>query len=373
MDLGTLGISEEQVELMDVAEGVCRDLSPMDSVRGLLTDTLGHKAADWKQLGELGWLGIAIPESYGGIGLAMSEVVPVAEQMGQRLMGGPFVATTLAAQAILVGGTEAQKAATLPHIAGGQAATLALFELNGSVDLDAIETIATRSGDGFVLTGQKIFVQNLDVAKSVIVSAKLNGTTALFLLSTDLMSAEAMRRETIIDETKRTYALTFEGLKIPATSLMDQDKMPAALDHIHLCANLMSAAEMVGATKACIEYTVDYLKTRKQFGKLIGSYQALKHPTVDAYVGYEKSRSLLYAAAHSFGRQGEGEVAVRMAKVASINALSFAADRSIQFHGGFGFTYDCDAQLYRRRAIFLASQYGDVRYHKGKLAQLLFN
>ena len=128
----------------------------------------------------------------------------------------------------------------------------------------------------------------------------------------------------------------------------------------------------MGASQNCIDYTVDYLKTRKQFGKLIGSYQALKHTAVDAYVGYEKAKSLLYAAAFSFEDQGQGEVATRMAAVGAGRALAFAADRAIQFHGGFGFTYDCDAQLYRRRAIFNDSLYGNIRWHKRQLSGLLF-
>jgi len=134
---------------------------------------------------------------------------------------------------------------------------------------------------------------------------------------------------------------------------------------------LLGAAELTGSCQSCIDYTVEYLGTRKQFGKLIGAFQALKHPTVDAFVDYQKSRSLLYAAAFNYGQQGQGEIAVRMAKSKAIDAAAFAADRSIQFHGGFGFTYDCDAQLYRRCAIFHASQHGDARYHKQKLAQLL--
>jgi len=152
---------------------------------------------------------------------------------------------------------------------------------------------------------------------------------------------------------------------------MDVSKTNTALDKIHLAGNLLGASELTGSGQACIDYTVEYLGTRKQFGKAIGSFQALKHPTVDAFVDYQKSRSLLYTAAFNFGKQGEGEIATRMAKAQADKAASFAADRSIQFHGGFGFTYDCDAQLYRRRAIFHASQYGDARYHKKKLAELL--
>jgi len=182
-----------------------------------------------------------------------------------------------------------------------------------------------------------------------------------------------MRQEILIDETKRAYTLTLDGIVLPKSALMDADKTAATLQRIDLVSNLLVSAEQVGGAQSCIDYTVDYLKTRKQFGKLIGSYQALKHTIVDAYVGYEKARSLLYAAAHSFEEQGKGEVATRMAAVGAGRALSFAADRAIQFHGGFGFTYDCDAQLYRRRAIFHDSLFGNIRWHKYKLAALLFS
>jgi len=148
---------------------------------------------------------------------------------------------------------------------------------------------------------------------------------------------------------------------------MDAAKTAETLTHIHLAANLLGAAEVTGACQSCIDYTVEYLGTRK----LIGSFQALKHPTVDAFVDYQKARSLLYSAAFIFG-DSSCEIATRMAKVQADHVLSFAADRAIQFHGGFGFTYDCDAQLYRRRAIFMASQYGDSYHHKDILAKLIF-
>ena len=128
---------------------------------------------------------------------------------------------------------------------------------------------------------------------------------------------------------------------------------------------------MCGAGDSCVAYTVSYLNTRKQFGRLIGSYQALKHPTVDAHVRMEQSRSHVYAAAHTFGSGVEGEIAVRMAKAQTGPALAFAADRSIQFHGGSGFTYECDAQLYRRRALWGESQFGDAVHQRRLLGDLI--
>ena len=370
-NLGQIGFTEEQIDMLGVAESFCREKSPMDKVRSLMTSETGYDADVWAEIGNLGWLAIAIPEEYGGVGLSMTEVVPAAEQMGRRMMHTPFVSTTLAAQAIIRGGTKTQKAEILPKIAEGTAATLALTEANGDWDLTNISATATPDKDGYALSGTKTFVADLIAAQWIITSVKLDGKVALAIIPKTSIPESAIRREIIIDETKRSYEVNLDRVLIGADDIMDPAKAEAALENIHLAANLLAAAELTGACQSCIDYTVEYLGTRKQFGKLIGAFQALKHPTVDAFVDYQKSRSLLYTAAFNFRKQGEGEIATRMAKSKAEESLSFAADRSIQFHGGFGFTYDCDAQLYRRRAIFHASQYGDARYHKQKLADLL--
>ncbi len=376
-NLGTIGYSEEQVELMEVATNFCRDKSPMDKVRALLDDDAGFDSAIWQEIADLGWLAIAIPEEYEGVGLSLSEVVPIAEQMGKNLMTTPFADVTLAAQAILMAGSAAQKAQYLPQIAAGTLASLALSEANGDWDLSNISAAANAkpngSGDDYILSGEKLLVPYAAQADIIIVSILVDGAVRLAIIPRgDIVADDAMRREQIIDETRRTYAVTLDGISIGGDQLLDADKTQAALDHVHLAANLLQSAEMSGGTIAVIDYTLDYLKTRKQFGKVIGEYQALKHPITNAYVDYEKARSHLYSAAHCFNDQGRGEVATRMAKATIDKAYSFAADRAIQFHGGFGFTHDCDAQLYRRAAIWHASQHGDATYHRAKLADLLF-
>ena len=370
-DFAKIGFTEEQIDMLGAAERFCREKSPMEKVRNLIDSELGFDADVWAEIGALGWLGIAIPEEYGGIGLSLTEVVPVAEQMGRRMLHSPFVATTLAAQAIVMGGTEAQKVQILPQIAEGEAATLALSENNGDWDLSNIAATAIADAKGYRLSGMKTFVADLDAAQWVVASVLIEEEVRLVIIPKGSIPEGAIRREVLIDETKRGYELNLDRVVISASEVMDVEKTQATLDHIHLAANLLSAAELTGSCQSCIDYTVEYLGTRKQFGKLIGAFQALKHPTVDAFVDYQKARSLLYTAAYNFGKQGEGEIAVCMAKSKAEETAAFAADRSIQFHGGFGFTYDCDAQLYRRRAIFLASQYGDSRYHKQKLADLL--
>lgn len=371
-DLGRLGFGGDQATLLNVVTSFCANRSPMAKVRRLIEDETGHDPDVWREIVELGWLGIAIPEEHGGAGLGLAEVVPVMEQMGRYMLAGPFYSTTLAAQAVLAGGTDDQKRVLLPRLAGGTIATLALCEANDDWDLSNVASTATRTSNGVLqLSGSKRLVCDANAATHIIASVVFEGRPALVAFERSALAPAALRREIVIDETKRSYSLKLDRLEVPAEGLLDPERAATALQHIHLTANLLASAEMCGGTQSVIDYTLDYLSTRVQFGKVIGSYQALKHPIVDAYVGYEQARSHLYGAAHCFNEQGVGEIATRMAKAQADAAMSFAADRAIQFHGGFGFTYDCDAQLYRRRAIWHASQYGDAGYHKAKLADLL--
>lgn len=368
---GAIGLSDEQAELLESATKYCRDKSPMENVRRLIEDELGHDPTVFAEMAELGWLGIAIPESHGGAGLGLAEVVPVAEQMGRNLMGGPLLATTLAAQALLAAGTEEQKSRVLPELASGRPATLALMEPHADWDPRHIDCQASQSGGRIALSGTKVFVADAHVAEWIIASVNLAGAAAMVLLDRDAIAACSMRRETVIDETRRSFRLDLRGVSVPAEALLDGSRVGAALDRIELAGSLLATAEMCGAGVSCIDDTVKYLVDRKQFGKPIGSYQALKHPTVHAHLGIEQARSHLYAAAHTFESGQSGEIAVRMAKAHTGPALAFAADRAIQFHGGFGFTYECDAQLYRRRAIWGENQHGDAIYHRRKLADLI--
>lgn len=370
MQMAGLGYSEEQIELLDVATNFCRDKSPIDRVRKLMDSDLGYDADVWAEMVALGWTAIAIPEAHGGVGLTLAEVVPVVEQMGRRLMASPLVASTLAAQALIAGGTEAQKAQWLPKLAEGAIGSLALSEAHGDWDLQNITATAKLDNDAVHLSGEKLFVAWAQSADIIIASVMLDGKPALLLLTAQDVAGR-LRRESIIDETKRSFALALDGLVVSRAALLDIGRTHATLPHLEQAANLLQSAEMCGGAQSVIDYTVSYLQTRKQFGKIIGEYQALKHPTVDAYVEYEKARSHLYSAASSFSDQGVGEIAVRMAKAAADTTYSFASDRAIQFHGGFGFTHDCDAGLHRRAAIFQASQFGDAAWQRAKLAPLL--
>jgi acyl-CoA dehydrogenase len=367
MQLADIGYSEPQIDLLEVATSFCRDRSPITRVRVLMESDEGFDPALWQEMAELGWMGIAVPEGFGGTGLSLAEVVPVAEQMGRNMLASPFVSTVLAAQALVAGGTDAQMAEWLPKLASGAVGALALAEAHGDWDLANIDARAERSDDQLALSGTKHFVLWADSADVIVVSVSLEGKPALVILTAADLPIGALRRETIIDETKRSFALMLDGISVPASALLEN----APLAYIGEAAIVLQSAEMCGGAQAVIDYTLSYLQTRKQFGKLIGEYQALKHPMVDAYVAYEKARSHLYSAAYCFGEQGRGTVAAHMAKAAADTAYAFAADRAIQFHGAFGFTHDCDAGLHRRTALFHASQYGDAAWHRAKLADLL--
>ncbi len=366
-----IAFSEEQAQLLEVATEFARERFPLSQARARLAATEDFDAAIWHEMVSLGWLGIAIPEEFGGSGLGLGEVVTIAEPLGRQVAGTPFLSTTLAAQALLSAGTPEQRAAWLPRICQGAVATLALSEPHGNWDPAHIACRAARKDDTLVLSGTKTFVTDARSAELVIVSVMLDSKPALVLLPRQNLVGAKCARETVIDETRRSYRLVLDGVAVPVANLLDTAKTRDALRHIHLAACLFLSAEMCGGADSTIALTADYLKTRKQFGRLIGSYQALKHPLVDALLLFEAARSHLYYAAGVFGDGAEGEIAVRMAKASASDALAFAADRAIQFHGGFGFTYDCDAQLFRRRGLWCEYQHGDAAYHRAKLAEML--
>lgn len=364
--------SEEQQQLLEIAENFCRDKSPVAAVRTQIEVEDGFDADIWKEMADLGWLGIAIPEEFGGSGLTMGEVVTIAEPLGRNLLATPFEVTTLAAQLILDAGTDAQKSDWLPRIAEGSITALALSEEHGDWDLNHVTCEAAQDGDTVTLSGTKTLVTDAKRAEAILASVKLGGKTALVLIDRSALADSALTRETVIDETRRSFRISLDGVSVPAANVLDAAKTQSALARHHKLSCLLLSAEACGGTAACLNETLEYLTTRRQFDRFIGSYQSLKHTAVDILTGMEAARSFLYHAATVIEDE-DGETAVRMAKAQSSEIFSWAGDRAIQFHGGFGFTYECDAQLYRRRALWTTNQHGDAVYHRKRLAGLLLD
>ena len=214
-------------------------------------------------------------------------------------------------------------------------------------------------------------------ARLFIVSVSHKGAAALAIVDAEQLAPTALQANTLIDQTKRAATVDFSGVEVDANNIVTGDKVASALRDIRLLGALLVAAEATGSSGACLDTIVEYLTTRKQFGKLIGSYQALKHPTVEILTATDSARSFIYHAATMVAGDAEldrdAEIACRMAKAHASETLLYASDRAVQFHGGMGFTYECDAQLYIRRAQWSQQQFGDAQHHRKRLAALLLD
>ena len=367
-----LSFSEEQAMLLDVAREFCKNKSPIAVVRSQLETGSGYDAALWDEMAALGWAGISLPESCGGSGMGVATVVPVVEAMGRAMLGTPLISTTLAAQLLLRAGGEARLEGVLSAIAAGNTATVALLE---NSDWGDTRLACTLGADG-VLRGGKKFVTDATAARLFVVVVDCRGAPALALVRAPQLAAGAVTANTLIDQTKRSASVDFSGVKVDEADLITGGTVVTALRDLRLLGALLTAAEATGSAASCLDTVVGYLKTRKQFGKLIGSYQALKHPTVDILNAVDSGRSFIYHAA-TLVNEGpldkDAEIACRMAKAHATDTLLYAGDRAVQFHGGMGFTYECDAQLYIRRAQWSQQQYGDAQHHRKRLAGLLLD
>ena len=365
-----LSFSEEQAMLLDVAREFCRDKSPMAAVRAQLETERGFDPAIWDEMVALGWAGIALPEACGGSGMGVASVVPVVEAMGRAMLGTPLISTTLAAQLLLRAGGAGSMEATLASIAGGSIATVALLE---NADWGDTRIGCQLDGSG-VLQGNKKYVTDAEAADLFVVPVEHAGAPALAVVKAEQLAAGAIAPNTLIDQTKRSASVDFSGVQVAQEGLLTGAAVSSALRDLYLLGALLTAAEATGSAACCLATIVEYLKTRKQFGKLIGSYQALKHPAVDILCAVDSGRSFIYHAATLVGDEAldrDAEIACRMAKAHATETLLYAGDRAVQFHGGMGFTYECNAQLYIRRAQWSQQQYGDAQHHRKRLADLL--
>jgi alkylation response protein AidB-like acyl-CoA dehydrogenase len=363
----TVAFSEDQAMLMDVAREFCRDKSPISVVRDNLEAGPGYDESVWREIVDLGWVGIALPEAAGGAGLGVGALVPVVEAMGRNMLSTPLISTSLAGQLLSRAGAPE---ALLAEVAAGTVATVGWLESGDWGD----DNMATRlSGDG-KLSGLKRFVTDAETAGVFVIPAHADGAPVLAVVRADALPQGALSANTLIDQTRRSSDVALDGV-IPEQVIRGQ-AVAQALADTRLVGALLLAAEAAGSSASCLDTIVEYLKTRKQFGKLIGSYQALKHPAVDILCQVDSTRSLVYHAAHLVGQEpldADAEIACRMAKAQASQTLAFAGDRAVQFHGGMGFTYECDAQLYIRRAQWSQQQFGDSQHHRKRLAALLLD
>lgn len=365
----SLKFSDEQSMLMDVARGFLNDKAPTDKIREFLESDQGYEPQLWKEIVDLGWAGIALPEMVGGAGLGVSAVIPVVEAMGHALLGTPLIDSTLAGQLLLRAGT-AEHEPLLEEIAGGRIATVAFLDGGDWGGANLALDIAHNG----VLNGTKTFVGCGHEASLILVLGQCDGEPAIAVVDAADLKPDAVSVNTLIDLTKRTAQIDFTGVQ--AKTVLTGERVVTAIRDYRLLGALLTAAEAAGSAARCLAVIIDYLKTRKQFGKLIGSYQALKHPTVDIYCGVEDARSFCYHAASLVNDEPlshDAEIACRMAKVSAGQTMSYAGDRAVQFHGGIGFTWDCDSTLFIRRGQWSHQVFGDAIHHRKRLASLLLD
>ncbi len=367
--------SEEQEELRQTVRRFLEDKSPSAEVRRLMETVEGYDEGVWKQMGqELGLQSLHVPEAYGGQGYTFVELGIVLEEMGRVLLCAPYFSTVaLAANAILNAGTEEQKGALLPAIAGGETiATLAFTEDNGRWDASGITMEAKPDGGGFVLDGSKMFVIDGYTANLIVLVARLAGTSgedgiAFFTVDGD---APGLTRTPLatMDQTRKQARLELSGVR--AAALGESGKGWAALSKTLDQAAVCLANEMVGGAQQCLDMSVEYAKVRVQFGRPIGSFQAIKHKCADMLLEVESGKSAAYYAAWAAAEDSdELPVVASLAKAYCSDAYFHAAAENIQIHGGIGFTWEHDAHLYFKRAKSSEILLGDATYHRELLAQ----
>ncbi len=375
--LNNLGLefNDEQAMLLESAQQFCADIRSSGVVRDCLLAEQPYPGEVWQQMVELGWSGVSIAEEFGGSGLGIGSLVPVLEACGKVMLSSPLASTALAAHLLTRCGSKQQKKSYLPRLASGEAACLALLD-NHDWGAEEIVTQLIKADDQWRLHGSKPLVMDAPLARLLFVLAQHNGEARFVILERSQLDDGQFAPDTLIDQTKRSASLEFTGTDVSTAQIISHSELAGVLQELHLLGALFTAAEATGSAAFTLDTTVEYLKTRKQFGRLIGSFQALKHPVVDILNDLNHCRSLLYHAATLCNQQSlnnDAEVACRMAKALASDTLVNAADRAVQFHGAMGFTYECDAQLAIRRAQWSQAMFGDAAHHRKRLAALLLD
>jgi len=364
-----LAVSAEQQELRESVRRFLADRAPISRVRELMETTDGMDEQVWQQAGaQLGLQGIAIPGEYGGSGFTFAEQAIVLEELGAALYGGPYLASAvLAATALLTVDDEDARRALLPDIASGETvATLAFTEDDGSWEPAAIALAATRGDDGWVLDGHKSFVLDGYTAGLILAVAKTDAGLSLFAVEG---SADELSRTPLptLDQTRKLARLEFAS--VPARLIGAPGDGAAALARTLDVAAIALAAEQLGGAQRALDMAVAYAKIRHQFGRPIGSFQAIKHRCADLLLEVESLRSAVaYAAAAVAEGSSEVPVVAALVKAYASDAYFHVAAENIQIHGGIGFTWEHDAHLYFKRAKASELFLGDGSYHRERLA-----
>ena len=369
------GFTEEQDFLREAVRKFVDERCPMSEVRQLMTSQYAMSDGLWDEMAAMGWLGLLVPDEYGGAGLGWVDFVVLLEETGRTLMPSPLLSSAVAMTAIRETGSDSQKERWLPGFASGELiGSFAWLEANDVPSIEGIRLEAEVSGQGaaaeHVLHGEKVFVADAERADVFVVAYRAGSSFCLAVVPRETKGLSVSAHSSL-DETKRQARLTLDGVRISAADRLDSADAQATISFLLDCGAIAVTAEALGACEGALGITVQYAKDRVQFGSPIGRYQGVKHRLADIWVDTESIKSLLYFGAWTI----ENERA-SLARYASL-AKAYIADAftrigvdCVQLHGAVGYTLEYDIQLYLKRSKWVRAAYGDGDFHRDRLASL---
>jgi alkylation response protein AidB-like acyl-CoA dehydrogenase len=374
-----LGLTEEQELLKNFARDFLEKECPEAVVREMEEDEKGYSPALWKGMADQGWCGLIIPPEQGGSGMGFLDLVVLTEEFGRALVPGPFLSTQVGGAIPLLGwGTDAQKQAHLGKIASGEEIwTLAMTEPIARFDAEGVQMEAKVEGDKLVLNGTKLFIRDAHVADFMTVAVRTkkgaNAEDGITLVAVDAKSAGISTTGLKTIGSDKQCEVKFENVSVPKANVIGEvDKGWPILSKLLLKAAILESAYLVGLAQMDFEITVNYAKERVQFGRPIGSFQAIQHKCADMVTDVDGARFVMYRAAWSLDEdEPDGEQAVHMAKAWCNEATRRVVAHGQQIHGGIGFTKDYKIQLYFRRQKMADLMWGDADFHREMVAQSL--
>jgi alkylation response protein AidB-like acyl-CoA dehydrogenase len=360
-----LDFSEEQQMLREMVRGVCNEYSPLEVVRQMEDDPTGYPSELWKQLGELGLLGILVPETHGGSGQSMLEAAILYEEFGRSLAPSPhFGSCVMGAGVLLLAGSEAQKQEWLPRLCSGEAIlSPAWFEPGRGQGAVGVQLRADRDGDELVLSGRKRHVPFASSATRLLVLARTGDDEQdvdLLLVDPNATGVTLTQQKSLASDTQ--YDVAFDQVRVPVSERVGAERSGwATWERAMHDGIILLAAQAIGGAERALEITVDYARERTQFDKPLGAFQAIAHYLADAATAVDGGKTLVYEAAWS---RGEGRPITRLAPMAKLFACQTYRDVTAmceQVWGGVGFTIEYDIQLYFRRAKQAQITWWDTR------------
>jgi len=371
-----LVLNEEQNMLKDAAKDFCTSNTPVIQLRKLRDEKseTGFDTGTWQQMVELGWTGITIPEDFGGLGFGYMGMGVVLEECGRTLTASPLWATAVVgSSAILHGGSDAQKNALLPQIAAGELLLALALEESPHHNPYGAKTTAVKSADGYTLTGSKTFVIDGHVANKLVVVARTAGKAGdrdgLTLVLVDRDAAGVSVTRTIMADSRNAANVTFEGAN--GELMGTEGKGADVLDKVLDTGRILLAAEMLGGIQECYTRTIEYLKTREQFGVPIGSFQALKHRAAEMFCEIELSKSVVMEALSALDEDSEDvpELA-SLAKARLNDTYNLVSSEGVQMHGGIGMTDEYEIGFYMKRSRVSEHTFGGSAFHRDRYGVL---